>query len=128
MASESVAKINGGLLTGFGGRSSLKTWLGTNDFGTLEVSREHLSIASWFLRSRYELQKELIERLILKQYRLPKGPGFGWLRILHNEPGAPYVVFVTCAPTELQTALTNAGYSSELVTARGPRQHNRYSD
>jgi hypothetical protein len=65
MASESVVKIRGGLFTGFGERSSLATVHGTSDFGTLEVSPDHLSIASWSSPG-YAIGREFIEKLIFR--------------------------------------------------------------
>ncbi len=108
--SDLLAKIKGALVTGFGGRSNLAIAYGTNNFGTLEVSSGYLGIASWSSPT-YEIRRDLIEKLVFRQPRFLKGLQIAWLRILHKLPGAPeYILFVTCNPTELKAALTNAGY------------------
>ena len=119
--SELRAKIKGALSIGFGGRSSLETAYGSFNFGTLEVSNGYLRIASWSSPT-YEIRRDLIERLVFREPRFLKGLQIAWLRILHKLSGAPeYVLFVTCNPTELKTALTNAGYEiSEPVACAEP--------
>jgi hypothetical protein len=85
-------------------------------------SSGHLAIASW-LSPPYEIRKEFIEKLIVKQPRALKGLQISWLRILHKMPGVPeYVVFVTCN-TDLKAALTNAGYTLEPVAGANRRRH-----